>query len=107
MKTLSIREFNTNLCKILESVVTTKEGIVVTKFGKPYIVVTIPKENVVTTSNVVTTPEQNVTTPEKIYCFACRKLGRTKEATGEYEITFEHGERRVFLCDEHKKKYLP
>ena len=50
---VTIRDFNANLCKILENVVTKKQDIVVTKHGKPYIVVTIPGKTEV---NVVTKP---------------------------------------------------
>lgn len=73
------------------------------------------KLDVVTDTNVVTKPiietlrkqtDRIINEPlfkEKVnYCEACKKLGKTTEATGKYSVpTNEGGEKQAWLCERH------
>ena len=102
---ITIRELNKNLCRILEDVVTSKQEIVVTKYGKPYIKINCcnnnsnccnnSSSNVVTTKPNVVTSGSNVVTKKQVikdlkaktqeiidkphinYCEPCKSIDNT------------------------------
>ena len=127
-KVITIKNLIPNICKILNEVITSGEEIVITKHGKPSIVITkyqetsekvitsLPKQEKVITKlkqnieKVITNPKEEPKVITKVitsqFCFRCLQAGFKRPAVGEFEILTVVGEKEVFLCAEHKKRLV-
>ncbi len=126
---VTIREFNTKLCQLLGDVVTSGKDLTVTRYRKPYIVVTIPS-NVVTIKPVIKIKKEVITTKSEVIeglrqktqeiitkeepgaeevkhsCAVCKKLfRRDREAVEEIELLSNDVYCKDWVCQEHKAKY--
>jgi len=123
-KVITIKNLIPNICKILNEVITSGEEIVITKHGKPSIVITkyqetsekvitsLPKQEKVITKlkqnieKVITNPKEEPKVITSQLCLPCLKAGFKKPAIGEFEVTFDDGEKKIPLCGQHKGKYV-
>jgi len=118
-KVITIKHFTAHICQILNEVITSGEEIVITKYRKPCFVLTLYSKKVITSQpekeKVITNLKRDIkkviTSPEEepkvlTFCLPCLKAGFKKPAIGEFEVTFDDGERKVPLCEQHKRKYV-